>query len=210
MVSLFLNKDNEKMRIQYWIVIFLFILLTSCATMPPPKHTHNICSIFNQYPDWKYYTKRTQKKWKVPVEVQMAIMYQESSFIADAKPPREMILGIIPWARPTSAYGYSQAIDHTWRLYQRSMGHYDANRHDFADADDFIGWYASRASLRAGIPPYDAYALYLAYHEGITNYNHKSYYLKPWLMRVAKRVQARAAMYRKQLLGCWYKSQRIR
>lgn len=191
------------MQIRYLIIIFLGLLIASCATVPPPNHTNNICSIFWQYPEWKKATKRTERRWGVPIAVQMAIMYQESSFVADAKPPRTKLLGFIPWTRPTSAYGYSQAINHTWRLYQRSTGRYNANRYIFADADDFIGWYALRAKVRAGIQPTDAYSLYLAYHEGITNYKNQTYRYKYWLMRTAKRVQARAKMYGKQLARCW-------
>jgi hypothetical protein len=132
----------------------------------------------------------------------MAIIYQESSFVADAKPPRRRLLGIIPWKRPTSAYGYCQAVDNTWDVYQRRTCRYGTARHEFADATEFIGWYASRAKIRAGVSPYDAYNLYLAYHEGITNYMHKSYLYKPWLMQVAKRVQKRANTYHAQLIMC--------
>jgi hypothetical protein len=37
--------------------------------------------------------------------VQMAIMKQESAFVADARPPRDWFLGFIPLGRPSSAYG---------------------------------------------------------------------------------------------------------
>jgi hypothetical protein len=158
--------------------------------------------MFRQYPEWKYATLETQRKYGVPITVQMAIIHQESSFVADAKPPREKLFGIVPWNRPTSALGYSQAIDHTWRLYKRSAGRYWAERENFADADDFIGWYASRAKLLSGVQPTDAYSLYLAYHEGLHNYNHQSYYGKPWLLHVARRVQARARTYYGQLTRC--------
>ena len=191
------------MRFHYWIIMVFVVLLSSCATTPRPDNTHNICSIFRQYPAWKHSTLLTQKKYAVPVAVQMAIINQESSFVADARPPREKLLGIIPWNRPTTALGYSQALNYTWHVYKRSTGHYWAERENFADADDFIGWYASRAKLRSNIQPTDAYSLYLAYHEGLINYNHKSYYFKPWLIRVSKRVQARAKLYREQLARCW-------
>jgi hypothetical protein len=186
------------MQIKVWIVIVLSLLLVSCATIPPPSHTQNLCSIF-----WRTATQNTERRWHVPVAVQMAIMYQESSFVCDAKPPRTLVLGFIPWTRPTTAYGYCQAVDPTWRVYQHQTGRYDTYRHNFADADEFVGWYASRAYKRAGIPPTNAYSLYLAYHEGITNYMHRSYLKKPWLMRVAQRVQARAKMYQSQLKRCW-------
>ncbi len=191
------------MRFHYGLIIVFAALLSSCATTPRPANTHNICSMFQQYPGWKRATIATQQKYGVPIAVQMAIIHQESSFVSDARPPREKLLGIIPWNRPTSAMGYSQAIDHTWRVYKRSTGRYWAERDNFADADDFVGWYASRAKLLSGIQPTDAYSLYLAYHEGLGNYNRQSYYAKPWLLRVAKRVQARAKTYHDQLVRCW-------
>lgn len=192
------------MRIKLLTVILLFLLITGCATVPPPNNVNNICSIFRQYPSWKIATKRAERRWHVPVSVQMAIIYQESSFISDAKPPRKRLLGIIPWKRPTSAYGYCQAIDHTWGVYQRSTSRYFTERHNFAEATQFIGWYANRAKIKAGVPLNNAYLLYLAYHEGITNYKNKTYLRKPWLMRVAKKVQLRANRYRRQLFFCDY------
>jgi len=186
-----------------WLVIFLSVLLTACATVSPPSNTENLCTIFHEYPNWHVATVNTQRRWGVPVTVQMAIMNQESSFQSDARPPRQVLLGFIPWSRPTSAYGYCQAINHTWRLYQNATGRYDANRCEFADASDFVGWYGARAKKRAGIHLDDAYGLYLAYHEGITNYMNKTYLRKPWLLRVAKRVQNRAKLYQKQMENCW-------
>jgi len=50
----------------------------------------------------------------------MAIIRQESSFQADAQPPRSRILWIIPGPRPSSAYGYSQALDGTWDWYRQA------------------------------------------------------------------------------------------
>ena len=49
----------------------------------------------------------------------MAIIRQESSFDPNAAPDREKILGIIPWKRPSSARGYSQAVDATWDQYKK-------------------------------------------------------------------------------------------
>jgi hypothetical protein len=190
------------MRFHYWIIILFVILLSSCATTPRPNNTGNACSMFRQYPSWKHYTTLTQRKYGVPIAVQMAIINQESSFLADARPPRETLLGFIPWKRPTTAFGYTQALNYTWQLYKRSTGRHWADRENFADAGDFIGWYASRTKSRAGIEPTDAYSLYLAYHEGITNYMHKSYYNKPWLIRVAKKVDARSETYHEQLVRC--------
>jgi hypothetical protein len=191
------------MRKKLGMLIVCCSILSGCATVPPPSNANNLCSIFRQYPEWLTATARTERRWNVPISVQMAIMYQESSFVSNAKPPRQRLLGFIPWTRPTSAYGYCQAVDPTWKLYQRMTSRYDTQRHEFADASEFVGWYAMRAKIRAGIPPTNAYELYLAYHEGITNYMNKSYLYKPWLMRVAQKVQSRAKMYDSQLLKCY-------
>ena len=70
--------------------------------------------------------KQSYEKWGVPIPVQMAIMHQESHFVADAQPPRTWLLGIIPWFRPSSAYGYAQAIDETWDDYLDKAGSWGA------------------------------------------------------------------------------------
>lgn len=192
------------MRKKLRTIALCCLLLSGCASVPPPDNVNNICRIFNQYPYWREATARTERRWNVPIAVQMAIMYQESSFVSDAKPPRQHLLGFIPWTRPTSAYGYCQAVDHTWNLYKSVTSNYAANRYDFEDASEFIGWYAMRAKVRAGISPTNAFQLYLAYHEGITNYMNKTYMYKPWLIRVAKKVQWRANLYRTQLARCYW------
>lgn len=158
--------------------------------------------MFKQYPSWYTDTKKTAIKWGIPAATQMSIMYQESSFNSEAKPPRTKLLWIIPWTRPTSAYGYSQALDSTWDMYKHSTHSYFVQRNSFSDATDFIGWYAEQSHRYAGISKYDAYALYLAYHEGWTGYTRGTYRAKPWLMTVAQKVKNRAYVYQRQLNGC--------
>ncbi|MEE9452602.1 MAG: hypothetical protein V3V61_07600 [Gammaproteobacteria bacterium] len=184
--------------------LFTMILFTvaACAGKPQPANVENICSIFKQYPKWYWATQDVQKRWGVPINVQMAIIYQESRFSAKAKPPRGKLLGIIPWKRPSSAKGYSQALKGTWDEYQESAGKNRATRSAFADAADFVGWYGYQANQRAGISRSDAYPLYLAYHEGIGGYQRRSYANKTWLINIAQKVQSRAATYQRQLQGC--------
>ena len=183
--------------------LFAFILLLSaCVTKPQPNNIENVCAIFTQYPQWYWAAQETEKKWGVPVSVQMAIIHQESSFNGRAKPPRGKLLGIIPWKRPTTAKGYTQALNGTWKEYKDSAGKGYANRSAFAHATDFIGWYADSANRRAGIAKNDAYNLYLAYHDGIGGYQRGSYANKDGLLHVARRVESRAANYRNQLQQC--------
>ncbi|KTD55781.1 transcriptional regulator [Legionella santicrucis] len=188
----------KKLRIA---VLLIAVLLTACVS-PPPADVNNLCNIFRQYPKWYTDAKDVERRWKVPVPVQMAIIHQESKFNARARPPRTKLLYIIPWKRPSSAYGYTQALHDTWKHYKRSNGGLFASRDDFGDGVDFIGWYANQAYIRARIARTDAYSLYLAYHEGIGGYQRKTYLKKSWLIPVARKVQARSQLYAMQLNSC--------
>jgi len=191
-----------------WLSLYVFgllwaLLLTGCVSMPP-GNTMNACQIFWEYPAWYQASKTVQTRWHVPISVQLAIINQESHFRANAAPPRERLLWIILWKRPTTAYGYSQALDDTWKHYQQETHHARTSRSEFADAVDFIGWYATKAHQRLHIPRTNAYRLYLAYHEGLDGYKHKTYLTQPWLMDVAHKVQDIAWLYRKQIVQCQY------
>lgn len=168
----------------------------------PPSDVNNICHVFRQYPSWYHDALDVQRRWRVPIPVQMAIIHQESKFDAHARPPRRKLFWLIPWRRPSTAYGYTQALNSTWRVYKRSSGSFFASREDFADGVDFIGWYANQAYIRARIPRNNPYELYLAYHEGIGGYQQKTYLRKNWLISVAHKVSARAQLYQAQLSRC--------
>jgi len=186
-----------------WRVLLLLPLLTlgACATSPPSDPS-NICSIFDEKRGWYDDAADSRDEWGSPIPVMMAIMHQESRFKAKAKPPRKKIFGFIPGPRPSDAYGYSQALGSTWDGYKRSAGRYGADRDDFGDAIDFIGWYNFQSYKRSGIARTDTYRLYLAYHEGQGGYNRGTYRSKQWLMDVARKVERRAGSYQAQLARC--------
>jgi hypothetical protein len=186
---------------KYPFLLVLLLLLGGCATSPP-SHTGNLCEIFREKPDWFEAARDVQEKWGVPPQVPMAMMFRESSFRADALPPRYYFLGFIPWGRVSSAYGYAQAQDGTWADYQREAGSWFSSRDDFADALDFMGWYIDKTHRINGISKWDAYGQYLNYHEGWTGYRNHSYAGKGWLIRVARKVQARAERYGAQYRSC--------
>ena len=184
------------------LLIGTSFLLASCIKSPQPQNVENICSIFTEYPTWYWATQETESQWGVPIGVQMAIIYQESRFDAKAKPPRTKLLGIIPWKRPSSAVGYTQALKGTWQDYKDSEGKTFTSRGKFSDASDFIGWYANQANKRVGISKSDAYNLYLAYHEGIGGYRRGSYQSQPGLINIANGVEQHAKGYQTQLQQC--------
>ena len=177
------------------------LILTSCATSPP-KNTKNVCAIFDEKSGWYRDTRKASERWGVPIPVIMAFMHQESRFKAKAKPPRKKYLGFIPGPRPSNAYGYTQALKGTWKHYKRSSGNYGADRDDFGDAADFIGWYNHQSFRRNKIQKTDIYRQYLAYHEGQGGYSRGSFNRKSWLLNTAKKVQRRAQRYETQLKRC--------
>jgi len=189
------------MKMNRLLILSLICLLSACASKPP-RDVNNICSIFHQYPKWRLDAQDAARRWRVPVPVQMAIIHQESKFDGQAQPKRTKLLWIIPWKRPSTAYGYTQALRATWDSYKKTDGGIWSARDDFTDAVDFVGWYANQANKRAGIPRDDAYRLYLAYHEGVGGYERKTYLQKPWLVQVARKVKARSQIYEAQLNHC--------
>jgi hypothetical protein len=191
---------KRNLRIKLIMVFFSCAFVAGCI-QPQPRYVNNICSIFIQYPSWYWAAQETKRRWGVPIPVQMAIIHQESRFTADAKPPRTKLLWVIPWKRPSSSYGYTQALETTWKRYRAHRGGRGA-RDEFSDASDFIGWYAHLSQQRAGISKADAFHLYLAYHEGISGYRRGTYRRKPWLINVAKKVNRRALIFSRQLAAC--------
>ncbi|MDG4554716.1 MAG: hypothetical protein P9E24_10810 [Candidatus Competibacter sp.] len=179
----------------------LLLLVASCATAPP-RDIDNACALFEQYESWSADADAASQRWGVPLPVLLAIVHQESAFRADARPPRAWYLGFIPGPRPSSAYGYSQALDGTWDDYIAATGKHDADRDRFGDAVDFIGWYVSETAHRHGVAKHDSYHQYLAYHEGQGGFAKRGYRNKPWLMERARQVSQQAARYHAQLARC--------
>lgn len=168
----------------------------------PPENPEDLCEVFREKRSWYRAARRSFDRWKVPEAVQLAMIYQESSFRGGVRPPRKRILWIIPGPRPSTAFGYGQVLDATWRHYQDAAGRPDAERDDFADVADFVGWYGDLIHRQTGIARDDAYRLYLAYHEGPRGFSRGTHRRKGWLLDVARRVEARAQRYQKQYDGC--------
>lgn len=183
------------------IIVVVSLMLAGCATSPPTR-VDNLCSIFLEKDGWYDAAADASEKWGSPIGTLMAIIHQESRFQAKVKPPRKRILWIIPGPRPSSSYGYTQALTETWETYQRDAGNYGGDRDDFDDAVDFVGWYNSQSKKRSGIALNDTYQLYLAYHEGHGGFNRRSFRNKSWLINVARKVEKLAGSYESQLRSC--------
>ncbi len=183
----------------------LLMFLASCGgggSYSAPRQLDDACAIVRERPQYLRAMQATERRWGIPVHVQMATIHQESKFVGNARTPHAFALGVIPMGRQSTAYGYSQALNATWEEYQNSAGGRRAQRDDIRDATDFMGWYMDESARSLGIAKTDAQAQYLAYHEGRTGYANQSYLAKPWLVEVAARVGERSEMYRQQLEYC--------
>jgi hypothetical protein len=179
-------------------VLPLFALLLVGCHQGAPKNIHDACAIYREFPDWLAVGKQVKRRWGTPLSLQLAIIYTESRFKATAHPKREALHVF----NKSSALGYAQALNSVWRLYVHSTHQLAADRENFADASDFIGWYTHHSKRRLGLPYSNAYAHYLAFHEGWGGYARGSYQRQAHLKRVAKRLQQQSARYHKQLLAC--------
>ena len=186
------------LKLFYTLLLVLFV--ASCGIMTPgsaPRNLDNACSIVQQRPQYLRAFKATERKWGVPINVQMAVIHQESRFKKAAKTPRKYFLGIIPSGRQSSAYGFAQALDGTWSEYKRSTGRFAARRSSIRDAADFIGWYMTETKRRSGVALSDARNQYLAYHEGQGGFMRGTHLKKPWLLAIADKVANRSSTYRR-------------
>ena len=181
-------------------IFLILILITISACSSIPQNTSDGCLIFNERYLWYKHVKSTEKKWGTPIYVQLAIIKMESDFDWLAKPPRQKLFKVIPFKRPSSSFGYSQAVKGTWEQYKNETRNKLATRARFKDSVDFIGWYTDKTESILKISKKDSFRQYIAYHEGWGAY--KNYKNNQKVIRLAKKVKNQADKYRSQLKGC--------
>ena len=177
--------------------IILFVL-SSCSSIP--TNTSNSCSIFNERYLWYKHAKKSEEKWGTPIYLQLAIIKMESDFDWLAKPPRQKLFKVVPYKRPSTSFGYSQAVNGTWEQYKKETRNKFAVRTRFKDSVDFIGWYTNKTESILKVSKKDAFKQYIAYHEGWGNYKH--YKKNNKVIGLAKRVEKQSKVYKKQLMEC--------
>ena len=180
------------------LIVFIIFFISACSSIP--KNASNSCSIFEEKYLWYKHAKKTEKKWGTPVYMQLAIIKMESSFDRFAKPPRQKLFKVVPYKRPSTSFGYSQAVKGTWKQYKEETGNKFATRSRFKDSVDFIGWYTNKTEKILKVSKNDAFKQYIAYHEGWGNF--KNYKSNKKVINLAKRVEKQSNIYKQQLAEC--------
>ena len=190
-----LNKINKNL---FYFIIFL--LITSCSSIP--KHSANACKLFGEKYLWYKHVKKSSETYGAPVHIILAFVKKESGFNRWAKPKRTKLFKIVPYKRPSSSFGYSQAVNKTWELYKTETDNPLALRTRFKDSVMFIGWYMDKTKKINNIPLNDSYRQYLNYYLGWGNYKKEVYKTDKKAVIFAKNVQKQSKIYKSQLLEC--------
>ncbi len=192
-----MQKKILKNKLIYFI---LFFFLFSCSSIP--KYPSNACKIFGEKYLWYKHTKKSSEKYGAPVYMILAFVNKESGFNRFAKPKRHKIFKVIPYKRPSSSYGYSQAVKKTWELYKTETNNPLALRTHFKDSVMFIGWYIKKTNKINKVPLNDSYRQYLNYYLGWAGYAKKAYKNDKKAIIFAKSVQKQSKIYKDQLKEC--------
>ena len=182
----------------FYFTIFVFIV--SCSSIP--NNPQNACKIFDENYLWYKSAKKSSDKYGAPIHIILAIVNKESGFNRWAKPKRTKLFKVLPYKRPSSSFGYSQAVKKTWALYKSETNNPLALRSRFKDSVMFIGWYMKKTKEINKIPFNDAYRQYLNYYLGWGSYSKKVYKTDRKSIILAKNVQKQSKIYKSQLLEC--------
>ena len=182
------------------IYFIIFFFLVSCSSVP--KYPQNACKIFSEKYFYLKYSRTASKKWGVPISSILAVINKESGFKRFAKPKRKKIFKIIPYKRPSSSLGFSQAVNKTWDLYKKENKKPAALRISFKNSSDFIGWYFWKTNKINKISFSDTRNMYLNYYLGWSAYKNKVYEKDRKAIIFAKSVEKQAKIYKNQLNEC--------
>jgi hypothetical protein len=182
------------------IYLILFLFVNSCSSIP--KYPTNACKIFGERYLWYKHTKKSSEIYGAPMHIILAFVNKESGFNRWAKPKRTKLFKIVPYKRPSSSFGYSQAVNKTWEQYKKETNNPLALRSRFKDSVLFIGWYINKTNKINKVPLNDPYRQYLNYYLGWGNYSKKVYKTDKKAIIFAKKVEQQSKIYKNQLKEC--------
>jgi hypothetical protein len=191
---------QKKILSRNLIYFIIFFFIVSCSSVP--KNPSNACKLFGERYLWYKHAKKSSEKYGAPIHIILAFVNKESGFNRWAKPKRTKLFKIVPYKRPSSSFGYSQAVKKTWELYKLETDNPLALRTRFKDSVMFIGWYISKTNKINKISFNDSYRQYLNYYLGWGGYANKVYKTDKKAIIFAKSVEKQSKIYRSQLRGC--------
>ena len=147
-------------------------------------------------------SKKSSETYGAPIHIILAFVNKESGFNRWARPKRTKLFKVVPYKRPSSSFGYSQAIKKTWELYKTETNSPLALRNRFKDSVMFIGWYMKKTNNINKISMTDSYRQYLNYYLGWGNYAKKVYKTDKKAIIFAKSVEKQSKIYKSQLIEC--------
>ena len=182
------------------ICFIILFFIVSCSSVP--KNYSNACKLFSEKYLWYKHVKKSSQTYGALPHIILAFVNKESGFNRWAKPKRTKLFKIVPYKRPSSSFGYSQAVKKTWELYKKETNNPLALRTRFKDSVMFIGWYISKTNKINKIPLSDSYRQYLNYYLGWGNYAKKAYKTDKKSIIFAKSVEKQSKIYKSQLREC--------
>jgi len=191
---------QKKILSKNLIYFFTFIILASCSSVQ--QHSSNACKLFGERYLWYKNVKKSSETYGAPVHIILSFVNKESGFKRFAKPERAKLFKIIPYKRPSSSFGYSQAVNKTWELYKTETNNPLALRASFKDSVMFIGWYMAKTKKINKVSLNDPYRQYLNYYSGWGNYAKKTYKTDKKAIIFAKNVEKQSEIYKNQLREC--------
>ena len=190
----------KKILNKNFIYFIVSLFLVSCSSVP--KYPQNACKIFGERYFYLKYSRAASKKWNVPISSILAVINKESGFRRFAKPKRTKLFKIIPYRRPSSSLGFSQAVNKTWDLYKKENNKPLALRISLKHSSDFIAWYFWKTNKINKVSLKDTRNMYLNYYLGWTAYKNKAYEKDKKAIIFAKSVEKQAKIYKIQLREC--------
>ncbi len=190
----------KKILNRNFIYFIVFLFLVSCSSVP--KYPQNACKIFGEKYSYLKYSRAASKKWNVPISSILAVINKESGFRRFAKPKRTKLFKIIPYRRPSSSLGFSQAVNKTWDLYKKENNKPLALRVSLKHSSDFIAWYFWKTNKINKVSFKDTRNMYLNYYLGWGAYKNKAYEKDRKAIIFAKNVEKQAKIYKIQLQEC--------
>ncbi|MEY8767918.1 transglycosylase SLT domain-containing protein [Francisella philomiragia] len=189
----------KKIRLRYVLLVIVIVIVavffSNTSSDIQVDANMGACEILDQNPSWKSSLKTAQDKYNLPPAFAMGLIYQESRFDAEAK------------SNYSTAYGYAQAINNTWKHFQDEVKP-NAKRNNFDDSVQFIGWYMSQLAKSLKLKMSDSEDLYMAYMLGATGfkrYKDGTFKNKAKIeedKNIANKVKAYTALYKSQLKDC--------